>query len=104
MTIYIVGPITGIIDDNRAAFESAKDEVFSRFPDAHIFIPHELYEPDRAARICPALCWTEAMAVCLPYAEMADFLVALPGWQKSRGARREIAKCREWVEYEEIFR
>ena len=90
MLIYIIGPITGKPSDNIEAFELAKVVTRKRFPEAHILTPHDLYTPDRLTRLCPAICWIEAMNACIPYAENADLLVALPGWKESRGARIEM--------------
>ena len=98
MLIYIAGPITGKPNENIEAFQAAKREMVRRYPSARVIIPHNLYTPDRSAKICPALCWTEAMAECLPVVDEADLVVALPGWRESRGARREIARAKKWIE------
>ena len=94
MTIFIIGPVTGRLADNRPAFEVAHHLVHDRWPNAHIIIPHELYTPDRAARVCPGLRWTEALCVCITAARTADIVVALDDWRESRGARREREECR----------
>lgn len=105
MLIYIIGPITGKLNDNREAFYAAKLDVRAIYPYAHVLTPHDIYMPDRAARVCPMLCWTEAMAACLPYAEAADIIVALPGWQESRGTRLEEKRRKGgFIEYVELLR
>jgi len=90
MIIYIIGPIQGRVDGNRAAFDSALRETRARYPGAFIVLPRDIYTPSTPeARRCPALRWCEAMIVCVPVARAADLIVALYDWQTSPGARVE---------------
>jgi hypothetical protein len=97
MTIYLAGPISCLPDANRPAFEAERRRILALgLMDAAVVIPHELYQPVGPALECPALCWCEAMCVCLPAVERAAMVFLVPGWQASSGAcrEREHAKAR----------
>lgn len=102
--IYIAGPVTGYEDDNRQAFEEARERLYEagvpRFriekdyemglpqirPGEEIVIPHDL-----VPRGAP---WKEAMRLCVRALTYADELVCLPGSQDSRGAKLEMKIAR----------
>lgn len=96
--LYVIGPVTGIADDNRPAFEAAR----KRLHDAGympVGIPHDSIEPGTP--------WEQAMRMSLcnmlmymdRFDEKADDLVfdsfefdgvaMLDGWEKSDGATME---------------
>ena len=97
--IYLSGPMTGIEDYNRAAFDRAALDVMGAGAD-------EVYDPaehiDEYARLsherCVALSLCELVAE-IPWVEEIepyyDMLVSLPGWHDSAGARleREVAEA-----------
>jgi hypothetical protein len=94
MTVYLAGPISGHVELNLPAFESARCELQHMLhPSAEILIPHELYAPQGPALRCPALCWCEAMVICLGAVERSSMVWMVPGWKASTGARRE----RDWA-------
>ena len=89
MIVYIIGPISGREDGNRAAFERARRRAEERYPHAAVLIPQDIYEPSPEVVHCPALVWCQAMVRCVPVARAADVILALPDWQSSAGARVE---------------
>ena len=95
--VYLSGPMTGIEDYNRAAFDRAALDVMDAGAD-------EVYDPaehiDEYAQLsherCMALSLRELIAEILWVDEVEpyyDMLVSLPGWEKSAGAtlEREVA-------------
>lgn len=89
MIVYIIGPISGREDGNRAAFEKARRWAEGRYPSSAVLIPQDIYEPSPEVAHCPALVWCQAMVRCVPVARAADIILALPDWQSSAGARVE---------------
>lgn len=85
--VYVAGPVTGIADDNRPAFEHAREQLLAMDELEVVTIPHDFvpsnYDHERAMR------------VCLDYlVREADAVVLLPGWENSRGAslERDVAE------------
>lgn len=85
---YIIGPITGIPDGNRPAFEIARQLLRRRgyLP----IVPLDLTRDIVAAYRCPAMVWCLAMLRTRPVLLSADVVYLLPDWYRSRGA------CDEW--------
>lgn len=79
--IYLSGPMTGYPRLNRAMFSCAGEWV--RAQGGQPIDPADL-NPGRRA-------WWLCMLVDLWYLRLADRLLLLPGWQRSRGARLEVA-------------
>lgn len=79
-SLYVIGPVSGIEDDNRAAFEEARTTLEASGYRATI--PHDV--------IPTGTPWDEAMRLSI--AEMArhDGVAMLPGVETSRGARIEL--------------
>lgn len=94
ITVYVAGPISGRLNDNREAFERARAELEAN-PAVQAVIPHDLFTPGAFAKRCPALLWCQAMLLCLPMVETADYVYLLEGWERSRGASREASLARE---------
>uniref|UniRef100_UPI003A94B0BD DUF4406 domain-containing protein n=1 Tax=Salmonella enterica TaxID=28901 RepID=UPI003A94B0BD len=80
MIVYIAGPMTGLPDFNRAAFHSASDFLIKS--DQTVLNPASL--PDGLAE-------RDYMAIGLSMLNAADCIYLLRGWEKSAGARTELA-------------
>ena len=78
--IYIAGPISGLPNFNRDAFNPAAHRLLG--------LGHVALNP---AILPDGLEQHEYMAICIEMVKMADQLVMLPGWERSAGARAEHA-------------
>lgn len=77
---YIAGPMTGIDEYNRPAFNAAAAALRAQGRD--VFNPAENGLPDTAA-------WEEHMRVDIRALMDCDVIHMLPGWCESRGAQIE---------------
>ena len=84
MIAYLSGPMTGLPDQNYAAFQAAADRL--RGHGVQVISPHEITPPG----VGP-WSWEAHMRVDLAALLTADVIVLLPGWETSRGARLEKA-------------
>lgn len=91
MKIYIAGPMSGLPDFNRAAFNHA-----------HVFLGARGYVVLNPALLPDGLTQAEYMDICLAMIRCADAVFMLRGWEKSAGARAENALA-ERLEMEIIF-
>ena len=91
MKIYIAGPMSGLPDFNRAAFNHAHVLLGSK---GHIILNPALL-PD-------GLSQAEYMDICLAMLRCADGIYMLEGWEHSAGARAENALA-EKLELEILF-
>ena len=78
--IYIAGPISGLPNFNRDAFNAEAHRLLG--------LGHVALNP---AILPDGLEQHEYMAICIEMVKMADQLVVLPGWERSAGARAEHA-------------
>ncbi|EOV0796590.1 DUF4406 domain-containing protein [Yersinia enterocolitica] len=80
MKTYIAGPMTGLPDFNRAAFNAAAKEIAAsgHVPLNPAILPDGLSQPDY-------------MCICMAMLQRADAIYMLGGWQSSAGARAEYA-------------
>lgn len=79
--LYVSGPVSGIPDDNRPAFEDAARRL--RATGCVARIPHD--------DVAPGTAWIPAMKTTLmAILAQADGLATLPGWERSRGASLEV--------------
>lgn len=78
--IYIAGPISGLPNFNRDAFNAEAHRLLG--------LGHVALNP---AILPDGLEQHEYMAICIEMVKMADQLVMLPGWERSAGARAEHA-------------
>ena len=78
--VYVSGPMTGLPDFNRPAFDAKADEIWES--------GHAVLSP---ADIEGEVWWTwqDWMREALKLQLKADVVHMLPGWRKSRGARIE---------------
>lgn len=77
--VYIIGPVTGLTDDNRPAFEEARRAI-----ERHGFtveLPHDFIDAGET--------WTEAMKISIRQLTKADIVIELDGSDNSPGARIE---------------
>ena len=94
--IYLSGPMTGIEDYNRAAFDGAELDLLGAGADS-VYAPAE--HIDEYAQLSHELCMALSLRELIaerPWGKIEpyyDMLVSLPGWQDSAGARleREVA-------------
>lgn len=96
--LYIAGPMTGIPDYNRPAFNRAAQAL------AHVGF--EVINPAELD-LGPDATWLAYMRAALCNLSLADGVALLPGWEHSRGARIErnaafdlglpVAYCAGWL-------
>lgn len=82
MKIYISGPISGVANGNREAFEDAKRQLLEA--------GHEPVSPHDLHGELPKL-WEEYMRVDIAALMGCDAILMLRGWVGSRGARIEMS-------------
>lgn len=80
--VYISGPITGTDFGNRFAFSCARNAL--ELCGYEVVDPSEVQLDDEAT-------WTDYMRADLKLLLDCDFIYMLEGWEKSRGARIELA-------------
>lgn len=76
--IYIAGPISGMLEGNKAAFMEAEYALTSA--GYTVLNPRRLPVGMQAGRYMP---------ICLAMVQQSDMVALLPGWEKSRGAQIE---------------
>lgn len=81
--IYLSGPMTGYQDFNHGAFNQMAHKL--RQEGHSVWNPAELFDGDTKHE------WHDFMFWCLRALLDQDVLLALPGWNKSVGARLEVA-------------
>ena len=80
MRWYVSGPMTGLPDLNRPAFQQAAATVRAT--------GHDAINP---VELCPLhIPWKAAMRMDLAALKTAHGVICLPGWERSRGARIEV--------------
>ena len=84
---YISGPMTGYANYNRSAFEEAEELLKKHYP--KVINPLKLKDPEGLTGD-PEYDWTLYLARDMAIiSKKVSFLVMLPGWKNSRGARLE---------------
>jgi len=78
--IYIAGPMTGIPELNKPTFRLVANDLAASY--RGVLSPHTL--PD-------GLDYKACMDITMAMVRACDIVFCLPGWQRSRGARAEIA-------------
>ncbi len=79
--VYIAGPISGLPNGNRAAFDQAAARLM--LAGYSVVNPHDINAP------YPNPTWSEAMRRDIKVMVDCDVIVLLPGGGRSRGARRD---------------
>lgn len=77
--VFISGPMTGIPDYNRAQFNQAEQTLTTQ---GHIVL-NPAWHPD-------GLTHDQYLHMCYAEIDVADVVVQLPGWSRSKGASREF--------------
>jgi hypothetical protein len=111
MIIYISGPMTGLPDNNREAFEEAHQKIVDTFiktiacGDLRIINPlyigkvldgrFDVANMWRAEKATPQ--WSDYMRACITELCKATHALFIEGWEKSKGAslERHIAEALE---------
>ncbi len=93
--VYVAGPLTHpspeVMELRRERALAFGRHIESLGPYV-AFVPHaHILEPRGAT---PEEVWRVAMRKCLANLRRCDFLVPIPGWEESRGARVEVWLCR----------
>lgn len=83
--VYVIGPVSGIEQDNRPAFEQMRKKLTRENPAREVRIPHDF--------IPAGTDWNTAMRESIRQLMTADCVFALDGWRKSTGARIEADLC-----------
>ncbi len=81
MRVYIAGPMTGIVDLNKPAFDDVASEYRKR--GCFVFNPAEVESQD-------GIEWEGVMRQQIPHLLTCEMVVALPGWENSRRAQLEL--------------
>ncbi len=80
MRLYLSGPMTGLPDDNKPAFNAEAARLRALGYD--VFNPAEVVLPDGAT-------WAQYMRIDLSQLLTCDEIAMLPGWESSKGANVE---------------
>lgn len=78
--VYIAGPMSGLIGENRPAFNLAAD--------VHRALGHVVLNP---AILPEGLTESEYMSICMPMLMCSDMIYLLDGWEDSNGTKAEYA-------------
>ncbi len=95
--IYISGPISGDVENNRCKFNDAAEEL--------TFAGYTVLNP---AMLPSGLTELQYMQICQPMLMCADIIYLLPGWKSSKGALAEFALAQKLdirivTDIEELF-
>lgn len=83
--LYLCGPVTGVPDLNRPAFDEAAETL--REAGYAVLVPHDAV-PAHAR-------WQDAMRICIAAMLGCDGVALIDGWERSRGAAVEIDIARK---------
>lgn len=96
--VYVSGPMTGLPDSNKKAFDEASNLLR--------LYGYRVCNPSETDSILGDLTHAKYLRFDFQRILETDFLVALPGWEASNGARAEIlvalrigAKVWEWEDW-----
>lgn len=86
MKIYVIGPVSGLPEMNRPAFEDARSALRSLDGRFKVSIPHDFVPADAS--------WRAAMRISVRALLEHDAVAWLPGTDESRGAlvERDLAE------------
>lgn len=93
--VYIAGPLTHpnpTVMNRRRSRALAVGALVEASGDFVAFVPHaHILEP---RSLNPETVWREAMAKCITVLRRCDYILPMPDWEQSRGARVELWLCR----------
>ena len=95
--LYLSGPMTGIADQNRQAFNDAENRL--RCMGFGVMNPHDFPPPDLKEIDSYDEYWAEFLARdvwILARANRPDAVVLLPGWRSSKGSLLEAAVAKRF--------
>ena len=81
-TIYLAGPMSGIADHNRPAFNVAAESLREQ--------GYNVVNPADFDTTLTAPSWICCMVRDIPHVCSADAVAVLPGWEQSDGAKLEV--------------
>lgn len=96
--VYISGPITGIQDSNKPAFEKAEQKLKSL--NFEVVNPHKLFSEEEILEVERKVntfewtsdqAWAHFMKRDIEALVKCEFVAVLPYWETSRGANVELA-------------
>lgn len=90
--VYLSGPMSGLPGLNRPAFDAAAARL--RAQGFQVVVPHDL-APERITGETDADYYERCLEADLAELETCQAIYQLPGWQDSRGARREHVRAQE---------
>lgn len=97
--VYISGPMTGYKDSNEAAFAEASETLQ--------FLGYSVCNPVETSEVLGELTHAQYLRFDFERVLEADFLVALDGWEQSKGALAELlvatrigTKCWRWSTFD----
>lgn len=92
--VYVAGPISGMPDYNRVAFAVMTDKL--RKAGFEVVNPHETCRSIVAEHEgTEKELWIKCMRADIKQLMDCDYITLLPGWERSKGCRIEIALCKE---------
>jgi len=87
--IFVSGPISGVADHNRPAFERARRILEWRWDRAGVFIPHDTFGGRQDLE------YETYMDVDRAVLTISDLVAVLPKWEDSPGSSSEVALARD---------
>lgn len=83
LSLYLSGPITGMPDLNKPAFDELREVLRPLFK--NVLVPHDFFEGVDTE----GWTWQQYMRTCVRELATADAIFLMKGWNQSRGALLE---------------
>ena len=88
MSLYLSGPITGIPQLNKPAFDELREVLLPLFK--NVLVPHDFFEGVDTN----GWAWQQYMRTCIRELATADSIFMMLGWSDSKGACLELEVAR----------
>jgi hypothetical protein len=88
MSLYLSGPITGIAQLNKPAFDELREVLLPLFK--NVLVPHDFFEGVDTE----GWTWQQYMRTCIRELATADAIFMMQGWPDSKGACLELEVAR----------